>query len=181
MSDFAAPPTIVEGAEDLTERQFEHLLANPTHTNEDLSARSRVLGAVVGTLVGFREDGMTPLVTYPGQPGTAALSARATVHLLREDIGQSAVLMFETGDPGRPIVVGRLAEAGGGLPRLPEHVSVDLDGECLVVSAKEQIVLRCGSASITLTKAGKILISGEYVSSRSSGVNRVQGGSVQLN
>jgi hypothetical protein len=50
-----------------------------------------------------------------------------------------------------------------------------------MVSAKEQLVLRCGKASITLTKEGKVLIQGAYVSSRSSGVNRIKGGSVQLN
>jgi hypothetical protein len=51
----------------------------------------------------------------------------------------------------------------------------------MVVSAKEQMVLQCGKASITLTKAGKVLIQGSYVSSRSTGVNRVKGGSVHLN
>ena len=51
----------------------------------------------------------------------------------------------------------------------------------MIVSAKEQLVLRCGKASITLTKAGKVLIEGSYVSSRSTGVNRVKGGSIQLN
>jgi len=42
-------------------------------------------------------------------------------------------------------------------------------------------VLRCGKASITLTREGKVLIHGSYISSRSTGVNRVKGGSVQLN
>jgi hypothetical protein len=41
--------------------------------------------------------------------------------------------------------------------------------------------LRCGKSSITLTRAGKVLIEGEYISSRSSGVNRIKGGSIQLN
>jgi hypothetical protein len=63
----------------------------------------------------------------------------------------------------------------------PETVEVDKDGERLVVSAKEQLVLRCGKASVTLTKAGKVLIQGSYVLSRSSGVNRIKGASVQLN
>ncbi|MEP7119602.1 MAG: hypothetical protein ABJE95_01785, partial [Byssovorax sp.] len=36
-------------------------------------------------------------------------------------------------------------------------------------------------SSITLTRAGKILIRGAYVLTRSSGVNRIQGGSVQIN
>jgi hypothetical protein len=62
-----------------------------------------------------------------------------------------------------------------------DQVEVDADGERMIVSAKEQVVLRCGKASITLTKAGKVLIQGSYVLSRSSGVNRIKGGSVQLN
>jgi hypothetical protein len=58
---------------------------------------------------------------------------------------------------------------------------VEADGERLVFSAEKEIVLRCGKSSITLTRAGKILIRGEYVLTRSSGVNRIQGGSVQIN
>ena len=63
----------------------------------------------------------------------------------------------------------------------PPQLEVDSDGQRITVSAREQLVLRCGEASITLTKAGKVLIEGTYVSSRSSGVNRIKGGSVQLN
>ena len=65
--------------------------------------------------------------------------------------------------------------------RSPAQVEVDADGERMIVSADEQLVLRCGKASITLTKAGKVLIEGAYVLSRSTGVNRIKGGSVQLN
>lgn len=50
-----------------------------------------------------------------------------------------------------------------------------------VIEAEEEIVLKCGEASITLTKAGKILIRGKYVLTRSEGVNRIMGGSVQVN
>ena len=56
-----------------------------------------------------------------------------------------------------------------------------MDGERLIFRANEEIVLRCGKASITLTKAGKIILRGAYVLSRSSGVNRIKGGSVQIN
>jgi len=97
-------------------------------------------------------------------------------------MGQGVVLMFEGGDVHQPIVMGVLrGQAGWPLAEPPATVDVDADGERMIVSAKEQLVLRCGKASITLTKAGKVLIDGSYVSSRSSGVNRVKGGSVQLN
>jgi len=63
----------------------------------------------------------------------------------------------------------------------PAQVDVDADGQRMVVSAKDQLVLRCGKASVTLTRTGKVLIEGSYVSSRSSGVNRIKRGSIQLN
>ena len=50
----------------------------------------------------------------------------------------------------------------------------------LDVSAGEQVTLRCGKASLTLTAPGKVLLRGAYVSSRSSGVNRIVGRSVQI-
>lgn len=58
---------------------------------------------------------------------------------------------------------------------------VYLDGQRVILEGKEEIVLKCGDASITLTKAGKILIRGKYLLNRSTGVNRIMGGSVQVN
>jgi uncharacterized protein (DUF2345 family) len=55
------------------------------------------------------------------------------------------------------------------------------DGQRVDVRAEQEIVLRCGKASITLTRAGKVLIRGAYISSQSSGANRIKGGSVHLN
>src|SRR5262245_27299472 len=53
--------------------------------------------------------------------------------------------------------------------------------ERLELVADREIVLRCGEASITLTRAGKIILRGTYVLSRSSGVNKIKGGSIQIN
>jgi hypothetical protein len=128
------------------------------------------------------DEGRTPLVIFQGQPGSAAVGARTVLDLHGEHIGRDVVLMFEDGDARRPIIMGCLPRAQGWpLAERPGRVEVDADGERLMVSAKEQLVLRCGKASITLTKEGKVLIQGAYISSRSSGVNRIKGGSVQLN
>jgi hypothetical protein len=146
------------------------------------TAAISISGVRVGTLVGLKDDGCTPLVVFPGQRDSAALPARATVDLHGVHIGREVVLMFENADPLRPIILGCIARNNAWPSiELAHQVEVDSDGERLVVSAKEQLVLRCGKATITLTKAGKILIQGTYVSSRSSGVNRIKGGSVQLN
>lgn len=139
-------------------------------------------GAVIGELLALTDDGMRPLVRFPGQAGESAVAARSSVDLYGPHIGQRVILLFEQGDPARPIVMGVLRGATG-WPQAdkPAQVDVDADGQRLIVSAKEQLVLRCGKASITLTKAGKVLIEGSYVLSKSTGVNRIKGGSVQLN
>jgi hypothetical protein len=141
-----------------------------------------IAGVRTGTLVGMTDEGRIPLVIFPGQRGSSAVTARAVLDLHGDHIGREVVLMFEDGDPGQPIILGCLPPSHGWLvAERPGQVEVDADGERLVVSAKEQLVLRCGRASLTLTKEGKVLIQGAYVSSRSSGVNRIKGGSVQLN
>lgn len=140
-----------------------------------------IAGIVTGVLIGFKNNGTVPLVLFPGQPSAAAMVARSIVDLHGAHIGRPLVLMFDGGDPMRPIVMGYLRDEDGALEQRLGQVEVDADGERLVVTAKEQLVFRCGKASITLTKAGKVLIQGAYVSSRSSGVNRIKGGSVQLN
>lgn len=137
--------------------------------------------AVIGTLVGFLEP-LVPLVTYPRDERTAALSASTTVDLDESHIGDDVVLQFEDGDPSKPIIIGRLRRPRP-WPVAPaaEQVQIEADGRRLLVQAQDQITFRCGQASITLTRAGKVLIQGTYVSSKSTGVNRIKGGSVQLN
>ena len=180
---------------EMIDEQLAAATESPTHwPSEDLArllkadASGADLGGllfpatVVGELIAIVDDGCTPLVLFPGQPGTAALRARTAVDLHGPHIGQPVVLSFEAGDAHRPIVMGVIRQAEGWLlAEVPAQVEVDVDGARMIVSAKEQLVLRCGKASITLTKAGKVLIQGSYVSSRSTGVNRVKGGLVQLN
>lgn len=139
-------------------------------------------GLVVGTLLALTDNGQTPLVTFAGQSGHAALPARSVVALHGPHMGRDVALMFEQGDPLRPIVMGVMqAPTPWSSGERPDAVEVEADGARLQIAAKEQLVLRCGKASITLTHTGKVLIDGTYVLSKSSGVNRVKGGSVQLN
>lgn len=158
--------------------EWAQLLAAPSH-----AARVNPLpSVVVGELIAIVDEGCTPLVLYAGQPGSAAVRARTVIDLHGPHIGQPVTLMFEEGDAARPIVTGVIRQSEGWpLADKPAQVEVDADGERMIVSAKEQLVLRCGKASITLTRAGKVLVQGTYVLTRSSGVNRVKGGSVQLN
>jgi hypothetical protein len=141
-----------------------------------------IAGVVIGQLIALADEGRSPLVTLPGQIGSAAVRGRSTVDLYGAHIGCEVVVAFEDADMRKPIIIGVLR--GGArwpLEQRPGQVNVDADGERLVVTAQNQLVLRCGKASITLTKTGKVLIEGAYISTRSSGVNRIKGGSIQLN
>lgn len=144
-----------------------------THT----PAATRLDGVVIGVLLDVPEAS-SPVVAFPGCPSETGIAATTTTVLAREDIGTQVALMFVGGDPSRPLVIGRIQR----LPEARQAPAVaHIDGERLEFSAEREIVLRCGKASIILTREGKVLIKGAYLSSRSSGVNRIKGGSVQIN
>lgn len=146
------------------------------------SVREFIGAATIGKLVAIADNGARALVMFPGQSGAAAIPARTVVDVHGGHVGADVVLMFEDGAASCPIIMGVLRTGRErSLPEKPGNVEVQADGERLLVTASEQLVLRCGSASITLTKAGKVLIQGTYISQRSSGVLRVKGGAVHLN
>ena len=138
-------------------------------------------GVVIGVLMGFDEGG-APLVVFAGNPVEQAVPARTTARLEHDHIGSEVALMFEQGDRARPLVMGRILHPEVALaPAGPQRFQATIDDQRLELSAEREIVLRCGKASITLTRAGKILLRGAYLFSRSTGVNKIKGGSVQLN
>ncbi len=63
----------------------------------------------------------------------------------------------------------------------PRELELLVDGHRVTVEADREIVLRCGKASITLTRAGKIILRGTHVVSQSSGTNSVKGTQVRIN
>jgi len=137
-------------------------------------------------VVGFDESG-DPRLRFELAGVVREQTARSCITLDGDLIGCEVVVVFDGGDPARPIVIGELRARSKAVSR-PEDQSeesssdvVELDAERLLLSARKEIVLRCGRASIVLTRAGKILIRGAYVLNRSSGVNMIQGGSVQIN
>lgn len=156
------------------------------------SLPTRIDGVAIGIVADIAPDG-SPLVACPSISENP-LPARATVPVAQDNVGAEVALMFEGGDPARPLIMGLIVNPGQRdepveIPVLTasgaERTTVQVDDgepeDFQYIEGKEMIVLKCGRASITLTKAGKVLIRGAYVSTRSSGVNRIKGGSVHLN
>jgi len=147
----------------------------------------------VGSVVGVTEDG-SPRVDYPGNtrgPLAARVSASIPADILARaaEQHQQALLLFENGDPGLPILVTLLATPSATpltdavlaepLPSFPEEALVD--GERVVIRGQEEIILECGKASITLRRDGKIVLRGADILTVASGVQRIKGGKVQIN
>jgi hypothetical protein len=152
---------------------------------------SRIEGARIGKIAGVDERGEI-LVDFPGN-GLGPLISRVTSSAkenLRQSapVGREVLLVFENNDSGFPVIIDTLDADYEGIveqvrtvseAQKPEEITVD--GKRVILDAEEQIVLRCGKASITLTSAGKIILKGTYLVSRSSGANSIKGGSVQIN
>jgi hypothetical protein len=152
----------------------------------------KVEGVRIGKISKIAENGQV-LVNYPGN-GEDPLPARVTTSVKQQilrrgnSVGREVLLAFENNDPRRPVIIDtmhslldEISEASS-LPLEREKLQdITVDGKHVTFDAKEEIVLRCGKASITLTRAGKVLIRGAYLLSRSSGTNRIKGGSVQIN
>jgi len=165
---------------------------------------------VIGRIVaGSRPDRIE--VAFDGAAGPGPFVARSMVALDAEALAraarerQGAVLAFERGDPARPVLLGLLATpspspiidgaieetrrsasrgragAPAAAPQRNGEVEARLDGKRVVLEAREEIVLRCGDASITLRRDGKLMVKGAYVETRATGVNRIKGGAVKIN
>lgn len=136
-----------------------------------------------GRLVGHNEQGRL-LVDFAGNP-FGPLRARTTVVLAPDELQRAVheqcpvLLLFEEGDPGRPIVVGLLRDEVPATPQPP--IEVEADGRRVEVEAADELVLRCGEASLVLRRNGRVIIRGTYVETRSKGINRIKGGSVLIN
>ena len=163
------------------------------------------LGTRIGHFVEWA-PGAAPTVDYPGNE-RGPLPARSVIPLDRELVAEAiedargVMLSFEDGRPEEPIITGILQplEQLGAEAELQdaqdEDASVDLevgagaiadldarvDGRRVEIEAADEIVLRCGKASIVLRRNGRVVIRGTYVETRSRGVNRIKGGSVEIN
>lgn len=149
-------------------------------------------GLRVGKIVRINESGLV-LVDFPGNrlgpvPARTTTSSNEKTLCKGNPAGREVLLAFENNDPQHPIIVDtmyslidEITEPATTSLEVDEPQEVTMDGKRISFEAENEIVLKCGKASITLTSAGKVLINGEYVLSHSTGENRIRGGSVSIN
>lgn len=166
---------------DETIDDFDSLQGKPT-TLGSLGTVVRP-GAQIARLQGFDLNDEPLLGRIEGLEGEVVVG-RSTVPLRQAQLGASVVVVFEHNERRRPIVIGVLQDRSSTQDDAADNqgsVEIIADENRFIVSAEREISLRCGKASITLTRAGKVVIAGSYVVSRSSGYNRIKGAAVDIN
>jgi len=162
-------------------------------------SRDRIDGVVIGIVAATKASGET-LVAYSGNQSELPIVAKTTVSIDANSIGREVALMFENGDLTKPIIMGIIynealtpafdqsLDTKQELKTVIEKQSLGdmsreltVDGKRIQLRATDEIMLKCGKSSITMTRAGKVIIRGTYISTKSSGTNRIKGGSVHIN
>lgn len=153
-----------------------------------LEPRERIDGPRVGRVVSARAGEVKVEVEGRRAPVTARLSASlddATLEAAARE-KQEALLLFEEGDPGRPVIVSLLRSAtphlDSVLAPLPTAEKVArVDGRRVEIEGREEVVLRCGKASITLRRDGKVVVRGVDVVTQAQRTQKVRGAKVEIN
>lgn len=140
----------------------------------------------VGRIVDV-QDGR-PFVEFAGTtPGPIPARVAVTGYVADEmHLGYPVLLVLENGDPSRPIIIGLISDV---LPGSPSEATVannpaetfELNGKRLSFEGREEVVLRCGQASITLRADGQVIVKGTRLMSRASETNKVRGATVLIN
>lgn len=164
----------------MSDERFGHraTVLDPPHREK--AEDSAISGIVLGRLVTFTAPD-SALVTLNGRPSAAPIAARSLTGLTAKDEGREVALMFEEGDSARPLIIGRIEAAPGATLARTSKQPVSIEAESIVLTGEQKIVLRCGEATLTLTRDGKLILRGAYVETLATGVNRIKGGCVKIN
>ena len=131
---------------------------------------------VIGQIASILDGGM-PAVYWPVGTGTGEpMQAQSLVPITADDVAREVALV-RTHASAMPLILGFVWQPAD--QRAP--VQAVVDGEEVQIEARQTLTLRCGQASITLTADGQVLLRGTYVSSHSSGTQRIKGAAVRIN
>jgi hypothetical protein len=136
----------------------------------------------LGVVTGWDDQG--PLVDFEGN-ARGPVRARVTTagpqaRAVPSAAGREVVLLVDP-RPGRaPVLLGFLQPTDAPAAAASD-VEARVDGRRVEIQGRDEIVLKCGEASITLRSNGRVVIRGAQVETRASGLNRIRGGFVSIN
>ncbi|PRQ07237.1 DUF6484 domain-containing protein [Enhygromyxa salina] len=159
--------------------------------------------ACLGRVVSVDADGR-PRVWFAGlsgPPPVARLIGVVPPASIEDALldGRTILLGFLDGRADAPVIMSLASMAdlprceppvASELPATPEpepepepEIKIEVDGEASerVIEAREQLVLRCGDAAITLRADGTVRIVGRDITSWARRRQRIRGGSVAIN
>ena len=114
---------------------------------------------------------------------------KISVELIKDEyVGREVLVVFPEGNTDIPVIIALMENPIDQLVSLEieddekkQEKDFKIDGKQVTIEAENEIVMKCGKASILLRNDGKIIIKGTHLLSRSSGPNRIKGASVGIN
>jgi hypothetical protein len=133
----------------------------------------------LGRVVEVREG--QPWVLIDGQ-SSQPLRARVAASGVAAGmaLGRAVLLALPEIERDGPVIVAWVQDQLPATTPMP-GLDVELDGRRVQLQAEEEVVLRCGQASITLRADGQVVIKGTRLTSRASETNKVRGATVLIN
>jgi hypothetical protein len=144
-----------------------------------------------GRIVEVTPEG-EPLVDFAGNPGPP-IKAKSIIQFdpptVQQLVSRPVLLTFDCQDSSQPIILGLLhdriikddsAEECEIVSKSSPTIA-EIDGQVVKLTARKELTIRCGEASVMLRRDGKIILKGTQLLSRASGSHRIQGSSVAVN
>lgn len=133
---------------------------------------TQIPGVSVGTVAGVDEHGLPVVATAAGEVAAAAVLWTPEPPRWVDCTGLRVAFVPLDGDEAKPLVLGLLDAPPKPVAKMPETLRVE---------SRRELVIECGKSKIALRADGRIEIRGGHLISRSSGPNKIKGGSVHIN
>jgi hypothetical protein len=155
-----------------------------TQSGTELATLQQIAGYRIGKVCIVDSSGNI-YVEYEDNAQVPTL-ARSTIEILPEHKNKEVLIVFDRNNPKAPIITGLIQEKENHdyeNPSLRRNNIINflIDDDRVELSAKKEIVLRCGKSSVTLKKDGRIAIKGTQITSRASSLNKIRGAAVRIN
>lgn len=163
-----------------------------------LTVKSRSKTAGLRRVLGKLREGQAPLIAkLAGVSSTGEalvllphakqpVAAQSTVAISGRQVGRDVLVSITSGDNPVVVVIGVLQQTQSATDEATSQpqahlLDVEIDRERITLTARRELVLRCGKASIALGADGKVVIKGSNLLSAAAGLHRIRGAAVQIN